>query len=304
MRALNPSNGDAVIPPAKLLPPNASGFGLIQTDGAVYAVTSNSCGGAPDGVWAMDVSGDERPVANWKSNGAPVAGPAFGPDGTLYVATGEGTSAYANSVVALDGKTLQVKDWFTVAGGRFATSPLVFTEGTRTFVVAAGGDGRLYFLASEGLGGADHRTPVASTSLSAAHADLSALATWRDANGLRRVVAATQGAGDSGTFTAFRVNVDAGVPALAREWVSREMISPRAPIIVNGVVFALAGGNRTSPAVLFALHPDTGKEIWSSGSTITSFTSGATAGVSAGTGQVYVVTYDNTLWAFGIPQAY
>ena len=51
------------------------------------------------------------------------------------------------------------------------------------------------------------------------------------------------------------------------------------------------------PAVVYALHPDTGKEIWNSGSAITSF---ATAGLSAGTGQLYVVTYDNTIWSFGI----
>ena len=42
----------------------------------------------------------------------------------------------------------------------------------------------------------------------------------------------------------------------------------------------------------------TGKELWTSGKTITSF---ARAGLSAGGGQVYLVTYDNTLYAFGIP---
>ena len=42
----------------------------------------------------------------------------------------------------------------------------------------------------------------------------------------------------------------------------------------------------------------TGKELWSSGKTITSF---ARAGLSAGGGQVYLVTYDNHLYAFGIP---
>jgi hypothetical protein len=42
----------------------------------------------------------------------------------------------------------------------------------------------------------------------------------------------------------------------------------------------------------------TGKTMWSSGTKITSF---ARAGLSAGGGQVYVVTYDNHLYAFGIP---
>jgi outer membrane protein assembly factor BamB len=66
------------------------------------------------------------------------------------------------------------------------------------------------------------------------------------------------------------------------------------------VVFALAGGNSNANAVLYALEPATGKELWSSGNTITSI---ASAGLSAGTGQVYVVAADNTVYAFGIPLA-
>jgi outer membrane protein assembly factor BamB len=78
------------------------------------------------------------------------------------------------------------------------------------------------------------------------------------------------------------------------------MVAPRAPIIVNGVVFALAGGNATANATLYALDPATGKDLWTSGSAITG---AASAGLSAGTGQVYVVTSDNTVWSFGIPLA-
>jgi outer membrane protein assembly factor BamB len=61
---------------------------------------------------------------------------------------------------------------------------------------------------------------------------------------------------------------------------------------------AKARADRSTPAVLYALDGVTGKELWTSGTTITSF---ARAGLSAGNGQVYVVTYDNTLYAFGIP---
>ena len=50
--------------------------------------------------------------------------------------------------------------------------------------------------------------------------------------------------------------------------------------------------------VLYALDAATGKTLWSSGRTITSFARG---GLSAGSGQVYLVTYDNTLYTFGIP---
>ena len=48
---------------------------------------------------------------------------------------------------------------------------------------------------------------------------------------------------------------------------------------------------------LVALDAATGKELWTSGTTITSFVHGV--GPSAGDGQVYVVTYDGTLYAFG-----
>jgi outer membrane protein assembly factor BamB len=83
--------------------------------------------------------------------------------------------------------------------------------------------------------------------------------------------------------------------------------------VVNGVVFVASSGEfrgarseltvaqrarLSTPAVLYALDGATGKELWNSGKTITSF---ARAGLSAGSGQVYVVTFDNTLYAFGIP---
>ena len=305
VRALNPINGDAVVPAAKLLPPNASGSGLIQADGLVYAVTSNGCGSAPDAVWAMDWSRDEKPVVSWKSNGAPVAGPALGTDGTLYVATGEGTSAYANSVVALEAKTLQLKDWFTMPRGApspssHARTPVLFSEGIKNYVAVAGLDGRLYVLDASALGGTDHKTALLMSPASA-RPGIGGLSTWRDGRGVRWILAAAHATADSGAIAAFKMTQGNGTPALNQAWVSRELISPRSAMIVNGVVFALSGGTRSVPAVLYALNPETGKEIWNSGNTITSF---ATAGLSAGTGQVYVVTYDNTVWAFGIPQAY
>jgi outer membrane protein assembly factor BamB len=298
VRALNPLNGDAASA-VKWLPPNASASGLIQAGEMVYAATSNGCGGAPDAVWAIDWSRDEKPLTAWKSNGAPIGGLALGADGTVYVTVGDGTSRYANSVVALEAKTLQLKDWFTEPGARFTSSPVVFSEGNRAYVAAAGSDGHLHLLTADALGGADHRTPLAATAR-AGRPDFTALATWRDARGMRWLLATTASSG-TGAITAFTFTVKNGAPVLEQAWTSRDLTAPRAPIIINGVVFALSSGRQSEPAVLYALNRDTGQEIWSSGKTITSF---ATAGLSAGTGQVYVVTYDNTVWSFGIPQAY
>src|ERR1700730_10740022 len=298
VRALNPLNGDAA-PPVKWLPPNARAYGLIQAGDMVYAATSNGCGSAPDAVWAIDWSRDEKPLTSWKSNGAPIEGLALGTDGTVYVTVGAGMSAYANSVVALDAKTLVLKDWFTERGARFRSAPVVFSEGNRAYVAAAGSDGHLHLLTADALGGSDHQTPLVATAASG-RPDFNGLATWRDARGRRWLLAATVSPG-TGAIRAFTFTVKNGAPALEQAWTSRDLISPRAPIIINGVVFALPSGRQSEPAVLYALNPDTGKEIWSSENTITSL---ATAGLSAGTGQVFVVTYDNTVWSFGIPQAY
>jgi outer membrane protein assembly factor BamB len=105
-----------------------------------------------------------------------------------------------------------------------------------------------------------------------------------------------------------------GTMGLQAVWASRDMLSPAPPTIVNGVVFAISTGEyrsgdsqltaaqraqRAKPAVLYALDAASGKELWSSGNTISSFVRGV--GPSAGDGQVYVVTYDGTVYAFGIP---
>jgi outer membrane protein assembly factor BamB len=91
------------------------------------------------------------------------------------------------------------------------------------------------------------------------------------------------------------------------------MISPLAPMIINGVVFAVSSGEfrsgndqpvaerigKSSAAVLYALDGVTGKTIWDSGRTITSFVH--SGGLSGQVGQLYLETLDETLYAFGFP---
>ena len=124
----------------------------------------------------------------------------------------------------------------------------------------------------------------------------------------------TNGAVTNGAIAAYKLVDQAGAPTLQPAWTSRDMVSPTPPTIVNGVVFAISSGEyraadaqmtaaqrvqRSKPAVLYALDAATGKELWSSGTTIASFVRGV--GPSAGDGQVYVVTFDGTVYAFGIP---
>ena len=52
---LNPHIGEDIQPPVKFLPPNAKVAGLILIDNVLYAATADNCGGAPDGIWALDL---------------------------------------------------------------------------------------------------------------------------------------------------------------------------------------------------------------------------------------------------------
>jgi outer membrane protein assembly factor BamB len=290
LRGLIPDTGDLALAPARFLPANATATGLLWADGFVYAATSNTCGGSPQAVWAMNFDSEQKPVIAWETDGAPIVGIALGTDGTLYATTGSGESQYANSIVALDGKTLKPKDWIR-QDSPFTSTPVVFSENDKSYVTATS-NSRLFVLDAASLGGADHRTPLAAqTGRFGSHG----VATWRDAAGTRWILGDMDGA-----ISAFKVAANGRAISIERGWASRAMTAVRAPIIVNGVVFALSGGNTTTNAVLYALDPSTGKEMWTSGTTMTA---AAADGLASGTGQVYVVTTDNTVWAFGIPLA-
>jgi outer membrane protein assembly factor BamB len=371
VRALNTHNGTERFPAMPFVPANARAAGLILADGVLYTATSNGCGSVPNGVYALDVNLDAPKPVSWQTGGPSVAGsagPALGTDGTIYVATTEASSGparasdskatvYANSVVALEPKTLKVKDWFMAPNADFNASPVVFRHGTRDLVVASGNDGRLYVLDGSSLGGSDHKTALHVTGRFTRPGVAAGVSTWED-QGTRWILAPMDGPPDSdgpartvpaevlsvvprlpgelgvsqlpetappgrggappprptGAIVGFKLSEQNGRITLERAWSSRAMTAPLTPVVFNGTVFAVASGERRSPAdarltaaqraqrsvpaVLYALDPATGKELWNSGRTITSF---ARAGLSASAGQVYLVTFDNTLYAFGIP---
>jgi hypothetical protein len=324
-RTINPHNGADRVPPVPFLPANARSSDVIFVDGVLYASTSNECAATPNGVWAIDLGSETRKVVSWKTNGGSVAGsagPAFGPDGTLFVAVGNGAlgpGSYSNSVVALEPRTLKVKDAFTQPGADFSSSPVVFRHKDKDLLVVSGNDGRLYLFDSSAL-----KTPLFMTPKYSNAGATGGLSTW-EGEGIRWILAPAVGAAQpglkagangavtSGSIVAFKLVDQDGKLSLEPAWTSRDLVSPSAPLVFNGVIFALSTGEHrpssvsapaaqrakaSVPAVLYALDPASGKEIWTSGKTITSFARG---GLSAAAGQVYLVTFDNTLYTFGIP---
>jgi hypothetical protein len=312
------SNGNEPKPAVQFIPPNSHALGLIAYDNSAYVATTNSCGGGGNGIWALDLGTDK--VTSWKSSKeiAGSAGPAVGPDGTLYAAAGD-------QLVALSPKKLETLAIYRTPGANFTSTPVVFDYKGKNLIAAASGDGRLHLLDTGALNG---DKPIArSEPFSAPGYATGSLASWQDPAGTRWILAPAGGAvaaggafktaGDdvkNGAIVAWKVVDKNGKPSLEPGWVSRDLISPLSPIVVNGVIFALSSGEfrtndraisaaerarRSSNAVLYALDGLSGKELWNSGDTITSFVH--SGGLAAGGARVYLATYEGTQYAFGFP---
>ena len=151
-------------------------------------------------------------------------------------------------------------------------------------IAAANKDGHIYILDSASL-----KTPLLKSDV-VGNISTGELATW-ESNGTRWILAPA-----NGKVAAYKLVDQGGKLSLEAGWSSRELLMPQTPAIVNGVVFALAGGDAQHPAVLYALDGTSGKELWNSGNTITSY---SRTGPSGGSSQIYLSTHDSTVYTFG-----
>jgi len=294
------SNGNESTPAADFVPANSHALGLVAYDDNAYVATSGDCGGAGNGVWSLNLTSHKK---NHWSTTKPIAGsagPAVGPDGKLYIGAGD-------ELVALSEGQLEPIAIHKISGTEFSSSPVIFDFQGKNLLAIASQDGRLNLLDTASLN--DSKELDRSESFSEKGAPVGALASWLDFAGTRWILAPGRSA-----VVAWKVVEKDGAPHLETGWTSRELMSPLPPVVVNGVVFALSSGefapgdprtsasdrNRKSkPAVLYALDGRSGKQLWSSGTTIESFANNA--GLAAGGTRVYVSTHDGTQYAFGFP---
>jgi hypothetical protein len=216
-------------------------------------------------------------------------------------------------------------------------TPTIFRFRDKEYLVGGGKEGRLYLLDTEALGGDDHRTPLYRSELIVnedaaygAQGFWGSFATWEDVKKVRWLFApawgrpnsnagkfpVTNGDAPHGSIMAFYVEMKDGSPILTPAWMSRDFNVPEPPIIANGVVYALSSGEDvrqsdaaghgmntaerlrgSTHAVLYALDSETGKELYSSGEIISSFTH--FGGIALSNGRVFVSTYDGYVYAFG-----
>ncbi|MFN7994083.1 MAG: PQQ-binding-like beta-propeller repeat protein [Bryobacteraceae bacterium] len=217
-------------------------------------------------------------------------------------------------------------------------SATVFSLGGREVVAAGGKEGVVYLLDAKGVGGGDHKTPLFRSPVFVnEQADFAgsgfwgAFATMEDAQGKRWLYApalgpaasgvkfpVTNGDAPNGSIMAFQIEQKDGKPAVTPAWISRDMNLPEPPIIAGDLVFAVSNGEfarqskdngglfnsaeriakHAGNAVLYAFDARTGKQLYSSGETMPSWTH--FSGISVSGGRVYVTTFDSTVYAFGV----
>ena len=221
-------------------------------------------------------------------------------------------------------------------------TPAIFKYKGKELMVDAGKECRVYLMDTESIGGDDHRTPLFRTPLicneevNFASAGIwGSMASWADAKGTRWVLTPFWGPKHSafkapleygavkyGAIAAFKVEEKGGKWQLVPAWISRDMNRAEPPVIANGIVFAYGSGEDTDQAafdiglaynsstkriagsthaVLYALDAQTGKELWNSGNQIASWSHWG--GLSIANGRVYLNTFDNVQYCFGIKGA-
>lgn len=281
LHALNLVNGEDRFPPKQFVPAYSKNWSLNLVGDSVYTSTSQGCGRAKSGVWAMDLKNPDKPVSFFQSDafGGGVwgrGGVSVGKDGRVYAETGDGTfdpsaGKYADSFIALLPRELKLADSFTPANSTFLTrkdldmgnsTPVVFPYKGSELLVGSGKEGRLFLLDAKSLGGDTHRKPLYAEQFGNEGNDIAGrgfwggYASWEDAKGTRWVYAPMWGPthpnapafpmknGDTpnGCIMAFTVDEKDGHPVLTPRWVSRDMNVPEPPVIANGMVFAVSSG--------------------------------------------------------------
>jgi outer membrane protein assembly factor BamB len=332
----------------------AKTWSLNLAHGVLYTPTSQACNRVRSAIYAINAeSGSPKQFLAMHTYGAGIwgrAGVAVDEQGTVFAGTGDGifdpaNGQYPNSILAVDGTSLELKNYFTPSNYAWIakkdldmgnTTPAVFRYGTKELVAASGKEGIIWLLDAKHLGGADHATPLyASPMLANENASYfgkgfwGALATWSDKKGARWLYAPawgpatrdarfhfTYGDAPSGSIMAFHVRGPDTKPALTPVWQSRDMAVPEPAVIANGVVFAVSDGDDINQndahgrllksdfraqhpgghAILYALDAETGKVLFSSGDTIPGFAH--FSGLAVADGQVFLATWDNTVYAF------
>jgi hypothetical protein len=300
LHALSNSDGLDVLQPMPFLPAGAQARDVTLVGGTIYASTSNSCGGAQNGIWAIKPAATPaggtfpKPISWTTAGTASPSMPSFNADGTMYVAVSSGTGNVSDAIVSLDPATLEVKNTFKLPGADFANAPVIFRIDKRDVVAAEAADGRIVLLD----GSLAKPLYVSQPEANRGGYKPAAMATWQDSAGQRWLLANT-----AKSAVAYKVSVSDSSASLSEGWTLNGLKSPLAPLVINGVAFVLSSGDSVSgpkgTAELLAVDAASGKTLWNSGKTISGYVP-LSSSLWSSMGQVLLGTADSTIYAFGM----
>jgi len=292
-------------------------------------------------------------------------GTVIGADGTVYVSSGDGAfdpaaGDYSNSYLAVDPDLARVRDYFSPPNWRDLSKLdldlpsgglLGFTYQGKELLAGGGKESVIYLLDGESLGGSSHERALYTSPVLANEGRAleekgiwGSPASWTDVDRQTWLYFPVWGAlahtaprfpltnGDTphGSLLAFKVvTLASGAPGLAPGWISPDMNLPDAPVVANGVLYALATGENprqdhvlgvthfksveewkhnllttaersagTQPAVLMALDAKTGALLYESGDAIKSWVH--FTGLAVTGGRVFAVDHESRLYCFGL----
>lgn len=286
------------------------------------------------GLWGRQGAAIDSTGTAWAPTGDGVYDPAnqrYG-NGLIGAAVADGRLKLKDWYIPTNWAWMQKKDL------DMQVTPAIFTYKGRELMATGSKECRVYLLDTKAAGGENHQTPLIRTPLlcneeaNFASAGIwGSMATWEDAKGTRWVLTPFWGPVDPefktpisygpvrhGAIVAFKLEEKNGKLQLTPVWMSRDMDQAEPPVVANGVIFAYGSGENTAQAypdrglqdssplrikasghaVLYALDAETGKELYASGDTISTFAH--FTGLSVANGHVYLGTYDSVLYCFGL----
>ena len=314
-----------------------SGIYSVDVQGTDHAVKSFSAARAGAGIWGRGGPAIDQQGTIYVETGDGTNDPAKHEYADSFLAVSSKDLTLTDYYTPTNHLRLTHKDL-----DMGAITPVVFPFKDRELVAGGGKEGVLYLLDAKSLGGADHKTPLfrspkyVNQELNLAGRGFwGALASWQDAGGVRWLYAPAEGPqasgspefkqvdgpAPSGSIMAFKVEDEDGKVKLTPVWRSRDMAIPEPPIVANGVVYALSNGENTQSihesgrlltsqerastpvgnAVLYAFDAATGKQLFSSEKAISGFSH--FSGLAIANGHIYVVTFQNVLYSFGLGEA-
>ncbi len=292
-------------------------------------------------------------------------GTVIGRDGTVYVSTGDGAfdpaaGEYSNSYLAVAPDLSRVEDYFTPPNWQQVSKRdldlpsgglLAFTYRGKQILAGGGKESVVYLLDAADLGGSTHQKAMYSSPVLANegaaleekglwgspafwtgtdHQGWLYFPVWGGLAGTAPHFPLTNGDTPHGSILAFKVVAsDKGEFSLQPAWISPDMNLPDAPVVANGVLYALATGENprqdhilgvthyksmedwkhnllttaersagTHPAVLVALDAKTGKKLYDSEDAMKSWVH--FTGLAVTGGRVFAVDHESRLYCFGL----